>query len=231
MNGVRVDVTFERDQWVFADNVFVFMKCRCFHLHLLRKGFLIIGVLMAGVSVSAEDRIEVGQVRFSLQRAPGNTTEYWQEFAIELQARTGRENLGRVTDRLTVKAYLGYDHAVAGGKREWEFFRATAELVGLRNGRNVVRFYLPPEILKRDEVQGAPKYWAVELVGEGMEVAPTRRNYSAALNNESVLSQFMDQVAHAGAQNDGMLQPQHLTPFALEYPNATPTVLPSTNWR
>ncbi len=186
---------------------------------------------MAVVSMKAQDRVEVGQVRFSQERAPGNTSEYWQEFAIELQTRTGRENLGRVTDRVTVNAYLGYEHPVAGGKREWEFFRATVELVGLPNGRSVVRFYMPPEILKRDEVQGTPKYWAVELVGEGMEVSPTRRNYSVALNNESVLSQFMDKVVHAGAQNDGLLQPQHLTPFALKYPNDTPTVVQSGAWR
>jgi hypothetical protein len=34
---------------------------------------------------------------------------------------------------------------------------------------------------------------------------------------------FQAAVAAAAAANDGLLQPQYFTPFALEYPRATPT--------
>lgn len=178
----------------------------------------------------AQDRVEVGGVTFSQVRALQSTTDHWQEMEISLKARPDRHRLGHVTDRVKVKVYIGYEHAVAEGKREWKFFRARVDLVGLRSGRSSVRFYLPPEIVKRDETQSGPKYWAVELVGEGMEVSPTRRNYSLALKDERMLSQFMDKVSNEGAANDGLFQPQHLTPFAAQNPDSTPTVVQTSSW-
>ncbi len=150
--------------------------------------------------------------------------------SVSLQARPDRLHLGQVTDRVKVKVYLGYEHALAGGKRAWQFYRARAELVGLRSGRTSVRFYLPPEIVKRDEIQSGPKFWAVEMEGEGMEVSPTRKNYSLALKNEQLLSQFLDKVSNEGAANDGFLQPRHLTPFATLDLDDTPTVVQPESW-
>lgn len=188
--------------------------------------------LLVGTSwAQAQDQVEVRGATFSLVRAPQATANHWQQMSVSLQARPDRLRLGHVSDRVKVKVSIGYEHALAGGKREWQFYRASVELVGLRSGRTSVRFYLPPEIVKRDELQGGPKFWAVELVGEGMEVSPTRRNYSLALKNERVLSQFMGKVSSEGATNDGFLQPQHLTPFATLDPDNTPTVVQPTRWR
>jgi len=190
-------------------------------------------ICLMGVTswVQAEDHIEVRGATFSLVRAPQATADHWQVMDVSLQARPDRLRLGHVTDRVKVKVFIGYEHAMAGGKREWQFYRASVELVGLRSGRSSVRFYLPPEIVKRDEVQGGPKFWAVELDGEGMEVSPKRRNYSLALKDERMLSQFMDKVSIAGAANDGFLQPQHLTPFPTLDPDATPTVVQPNSWQ
>ena len=188
--------------------------------------------LLAGSSwVQAQDQVEVRGATFSLVRAPLGTTEHWQAMSVSLQARPDRLRLGHVTDRVKVKVSIGYEHGLAGGKREWQFYRASVDLVGLRSGRSTVRFYLPPEIVKRDELQGGPKFWAVELVGEEMDVSPTRRNYSLALKDERMLSQFMDKVSNEGAANDGFLQPQHLTPFATLDPDNTATVVQPTSWR
>ncbi len=195
-------------------------------------GWAMMLCFLGGASwVQAQDEIEVRGATFSLVRAPLGATEHWQTMNVSLQARPDRSRLGQVTDRVKVKVSIGYERAMAGGKREWQFYRASVDLVGLRSGRSRVRFYLPPEIVKRDEIQGGPKFWAVELVGEGMDVSPTRGNYSLALNNEGLLNQFMDKVSSEGAANDGILQPQHLTPFATLDPDNTPTVVQPTSWR
>lgn len=211
--------------------MFLSMKFTSFAL-CRRLGTIILLGLWGGISwAQAQDQVEVRGATFSLVKAPQAMTDSWQVMSVSLQARPDRLQLGQITDRLKVKVYLGYERALAGGKREWQFYRASVELVGLPSGRSTVRFYLPPEIVKRDEIQGGAKYWSVELVGEGMDVSPTRRNYSLALKDERLLAQFMDKVSSDGAANDGLLQPQHLTPFATLDPDATPTVVQPNSWR
>ena len=211
--------------------MFLSMKFPRYALSHWLGRMMLICVLAETSWVQAQDQVEVRGAIFSLVRAPQGTTKHWQQMSVSLRARPDRLRLGHVTDRLKVKVYIGYEHALVGGKREWKFYRASVDLVGLHSGRSTVRFYLPPEIVKRDELQGGPKFWAVELVGEEMDVSPTRKNYSLALKNERLLNQFMDKVSSEGAANDSFLQPQHLTPFATLDPDNTPTVVQPTSWR
>jgi hypothetical protein len=111
----------------------------------------------------------------------------------------------------------------AGGERRLEHFRADAECVALEPGRANVRFYLPPEIVKRDQLHGDPKYWGIELTVGGRAVAPARAAYVAALGSAEQRKNFQTRGGAAAVANDGILQPQFLTPFVNEYPRATPT--------
>ena len=52
-----------------------------------------------------------------------------------------------------------------------------------------------------------------------------RTAYSANLGPPAARTEFQRRWAPAAAANDGILQPQHLTPFALEYPRSTPSVV------
>lgn len=211
--------------------MFLSMKFPSFKPQRWLSRWVVLGLMSCTLTGQAQDRVEVAQVNFSQVRAPGATADHWQEFAIELQAKPDRTNLGPVTARVKVSAFLGYERLLAGGKRDWQFFRATVELVGLDNGRSIVRFYLPPEILKRDSVRGVPKYWAVQLAGDEIEMEALHRSYSVALTDDKIRDQFMSKALNEGAMNDGLLQPQHLTPFAMLNPNSTPTVVRPESWQ
>lgn len=113
--------------------------------------------------------------------------------------------------------------APAGGERRLDFYRAETECVALEPGRSDVRFYFPPELVKRDQLHGDPKYWGVELAVGGKVVPAGRGAYAATLTAMDARQNFQQRGGKAAAANDGLLQPQYLTPFANEYPRATPS--------
>jgi hypothetical protein len=113
--------------------------------------------------------------------------------------------------------------AAAGSERRTEFFRADAECVALEAGRADVRFYLPPELVKRDQLHGDPRWWGVELTADGKPFAAGRTAYSTNLAAADSRKNFQARAGTAAAANDGLLQPQYLTPFANDYPRATPS--------
>ena len=50
-----------------------------------------------------------------------------------------------------------------------------------------------------------------------------RSGYAASLPAAEARKSFQTRAAAGAAANDGLLQPQFLTPFAHEYPRATPS--------
>ena len=85
-----------------------------------------------------------------------------------------------------------------------------------------MRFYLPAEIVKRDQLHGDPRHWGVELAVEGRPLPAGRSAYSSNLAGAEARLAFQKR-APAAAVNDGVLVPQYLSPFAGEYPRATPS--------
>lgn len=189
--------------------------------------------LAAGVWLQAvEDRVEVAAVQFATVRAPDGNDGTWLEMAVELEARPAAERAGRVTAPLRVEALLAHETpATAGEPRRWVFYRAAAELVGLPAGRAQVRFYLPPVILQRDRLTGAPRFW--EIVSSGRELAPaaSERRLAPALAEAGVHRNFREKIAAEAPANDGILLPQYLTPFATDPRRGAPAVVRREAWR
>jgi hypothetical protein len=104
-----------------------------------------------------------------------------------------------------------------------EYYRSEAECVALESGRSDVRFYLPPELVKRDQLHGDPKFWVVAVTAGGRPQALGRVAASPALVNAEARRTFEGRAASAANANEGLLLPQFLTPFAAEYPRATPS--------
>jgi hypothetical protein len=182
-------------------------------------------LFFAGVlaSAAAAQEVEVTSVRFSNQRAPNGASGTWLEADIVLEARPA-PGPARMVSRVRVALTAAFDlPALAGGERRLEHYRCEAECVGLEPGRANVRFYLPPEIVKRDQLHGDPKFWSVELSAGGRAIAPGRASFSSALAGAEARKSFQSRATAAAAANDGLLQPQYLTPFALLYPRETPS--------
>lgn len=181
-------------------------------------------------AATAAEEVEVTAVRFTNVRVPANLSSggggsgAWLEADIALNVRPAPGSAGQMVSRVRVSLLVGFElPAVAGGERRLEHYRAEAECVALEAGRADVRFYLPPELVRRDQLHGDPKYWGVELNVGGKAVPPGRAAYATTLASAEQRKNFQTRATQAAAANEGLLQPQYLTPFAHEYPRATPT--------
>lgn len=174
-------------------------------------------------SAQAGPEVEVGLVRFSGVRTPQGGGALWQEMDVNLVVKPAPISAGGMVSRVKVLLWVAYElPALAGATRQLQHYRAEAECVALEPGHANVRFYLPPEIVKRYQLRGDPKLWGVELAVGGRPIPASRLAYATALASADQRRRFVAEAGTAAAVNDGILQPQFLTPFATEYPRATP---------
>lgn len=167
--------------------------------------------------------VEVTTVKFSNLRTPQGSAGNWYEVDIALNAKPASGSPGQMVPRVRIAMLLAFElPAMAGAERRLDYYRAEAECVALEPGRADVRFYLPAEVVKRDQLHGDPKYWTVELSVEGRPVAATRSAFSGSLASAEMRKNFQKRAGAAAGANDGILLPQYLTPFVHEYPRTTP---------
>ncbi len=179
--------------------------------------------VQAAVLVRAQE-VEVANVRFTMVRAPLGSGGNWLEADVQIMARPLPDAPGPMVSRVRVNVLVGFElPAPTGGERRFEHYRAEAECAALEPGRTSVRFYLPPEMVKRDRIRGAPRFWGVELAVAGRAMAPSTAAYSSTLAAPEVRRSFIAVAGADAARNDGILLPQYLTPFIYEYPRATPS--------
>lgn len=169
----------------------------------------------------AAGQAEIVAVRFSLV-TPAAAAGPWLEADVQLETRPGPDDPGRMLRNVRVTLQLGTE-VPAASRRRTEYYQAEATAIALAAGRSDVRFYLPPELVRRDGVRGEPRDWHAELAVAGQPLPAARGRSSAALQGAAAQREFAARIAAEAAPNDGLLQPQYLTPFAFEYPAATPT--------
>lgn len=184
----------------------------------------IFALLLAITSVLRAQEVEVMAVRFANLRSPTGSNGTWLEADVQLNVRPGPAAPRDIVSRVRVSLLIGFElPAAAGAERRIEHYRAEAECVALESGRSDVRFYLPAELVKRDQLHGDPKYWGVELAVAGKVLQAGRNAYSPSLGSADQRKNFQTRGGAAAAANDGLFQPQYLTPFVNEYPRATPS--------
>jgi hypothetical protein len=168
--------------------------------------------------------VEVTSTKFTNLRAPNGSAGNWYEATVVLTARPAAGSPAQMVSRVRVALLVAFELTAAPGtERRLEYYRAEAECVALEPGRAEVRFYLPAEIVKRDQLHADPKYFGVELSVDGRSVPPSRAAYSGTLSGVEARKNFQKRATAASAANDGLLLPQYLTPFAGEYARTTPS--------
>jgi hypothetical protein len=161
--------------------------------------------------------IEVATVRFNSVRADAGT---WFVTEVELQPRGGEGVKNRnFINRVKVTLNLGVFSvmAPAGSKVPDTYYRASAEAVAVEatGSRSVYRFYLPPEIVKRDQITGDIKFYLVEVFVDGKALPLGKNNFPVStLSKPEIVESFRSKVSGSAGANDGILLPQYLTPFA-----------------
>jgi hypothetical protein len=183
-----------------------------------------LAVAFALVAPVVAQEVEVTTVNFTNTRAPTVSNGTWLQAEITLNVKAVPGNPSQMVSRVRVGLLLGFElPATAGAERRLEHYRAEADCVALEPGRAYVRFYLPPELVKRDQLHGDPKYWGIELAVAGRALPAARAAYSNALTTAEHRKNFQTRGGAAAVANDGILLPQYLTPFVDEHPRATPS--------
>lgn len=190
---------------------------------------IISAVAQTSPGAAAPADIDVSNVRFDNVRIGSSS---WYEAQIELTSRAGAATDNkRFLNRVKVTLNLGIFSvkAPSGAKVPDTYYRASAEAVAIEatGGRVVYRFYLPPEIVRRDTITGEQKFYFVELSVDGKPVAlnPNTHFSKAAISTPEVLQSFRGEIAAKAGANDGILVPQYLTPFAHDSNRPTPTMV------
>ena len=178
----------------------------------------------APAAAEAGAQVEVnGQVRFGTQRFNGDN---WFEAAVELNVRPGgRAVSGQFVDRVRVTLTISFELPDEKGANRNVFYRSSAEAVTLEGGRSTFRFYLPPEVVRRDKLRTDVKFYAVEIEAAGQPQPLSRHSASSSFTSEASVRNFLSQASSQGSVNDGVMLPQHLTPFAYEARLSAPNMV------
>ncbi|WP_221030119.1 hypothetical protein [Actomonas aquatica] len=157
--------------------------------------------------------VEVAQVRFAEQRDAAG--QVWWGAAVDLEVdATGGGAAGRFTGEVAVELQWGVERAEA--PNGVALYRARSRTAALEEGRARFRFYLPPTLVRRDQVERAPRFWAVQVTVEGEVLADSRRSVGEGISSPEALANFRRGVAQQAEANDGVLLPWYLTPFLSE---------------
>jgi hypothetical protein len=214
------DADFERDGARAMPNVFVLTPYSMKPLNC-RALFLVFALFAAAVSTAFSQQppvapapVEVSAVRFR----PVNGG--WFEVEVEVQAKPGPAATANrnFVNRVKVTLNLGVISVKApqGATIPDAFYKASAEAVAIETtGRSAFRFYLPPEIVKRDQVSGPQRFYLVELSVGGQALPLTKNDVPSNFNSTAIVEGFRGKVAAEATANDGILLPQYLTPFAV----------------
>lgn len=167
---------------------------------------------------------EVTAVNFGAARWGSDN---WFEAEVDVVAKPGgRAVSGQFVDKVRVTLSIGIEAVDDKGAKKINFYRSSAEAITLEGGgKSTFRFYIPPEVVGRDKLKANVKYYAVELEAGGKPQAPTRANASTDFQSADSVRVFLSRVAAESGPNDGVLVPQHLSPFAYDSQRRSPSVL------
>ena len=172
---------------------------------------------MTAAARAAATGVEVVGVHFAAVAYGGSSANTWNEAEIELNVKaTATKGDSRFVSRVKVTLILLAENQTGVPY----YYRASAEAVALMEGRSKVRFYLPPEVVRRDTLRAEPKLYAVDLAVEGKALLPARAASNAS--TPAARADFLKKAEASASLNDGILVPQYLTPFAWDNERPAP---------
>lgn len=181
-------------------------------------------LLLASLAIPAlawAAEVSVYQVDFRLVDQPGRG-DSWYRVEVGLDVGHGgppAERNSRFVDRVKVEAALSFETERADG-RGFDFYSSEVSFPALAVGRHVARFYLPPEIVERDRLRGEPFAFEIAVSDAGGSDA---RLASRNLGEAAAVERFRSLARESSPVNEGILLPQHLTPFWLSEPDNSPS--------
>lgn len=171
---------------------------------------------------AAAGQVEVAGVKFSSARFGSDP---WMEVEIALDVKPGgRAVSGQFVNNISVALSLAFASLEEPSGAPKLFYRATAEYIAMEGGsRKFVRFYLPPEVVKRDRLSTPVRFYVVEVQAGGVAQTAGRNNVGSGFTVAGSVQNFLSMVSSEARANEGVLMAQHLTPFAYDSQRASPT--------
>ena len=175
-------------------------------------------LLAAGPARAADSDLAkvvvVQSVSFGPAQAPDSTSGAWDEADVSLLVTPAPTQPW--ADR--VKITLTVAFTVEGKPKT---YRASAEAVALESGSPHFRFYLPPEVVKEYKLPSTPNFYVVEISVGGAKLPGKPKNVSSSITTAEQLKNILA----GGGENNGVLLPQYLSPFARDSGKAAPSFI------
>ena len=177
-----------------------------------------------GCGQGLEASVSVREIQFSKVDEFASKGD-WLECSLLLEVRRDSSDRKRKNpdyiDGIAVTLMLGIELGrSSSSERQFEFYDAEANLVSLPEGRHIVRFYLPPEVVERDRIGQQVHSYLIRLSrGERVLWESVSRN----LERASIRDRFLARIDSDATENQGILLAQPFTPFVVAYPDDTPS--------
>lgn len=119
-------------------------------------------------------------------------------------------------DNIRVVVTLGYKHSRSTSETDLMFYRSEVMIATMKiNDTRRLAFWLPYDIVSRDNYKREPEYWIIEMFVNGEQVQPDRTQVSSSLmrggDPAANLAGFKGIADSKVQANDGILRPTYLT--------------------
>lgn len=182
---------------------------------------LMVGHLFGQAAAPAKSPVAVRDVKF-MQVRIGGQEHAWNRMQVELQANAtvDPKALKRWVDKVKVTVTQIYKTDSAKFE-DWNYYRASATVLTLELGKpRSVLFYLPGDIVKRDNLRKEPDYYFVQLDVGGAEaplfdakgalVAEQARAVHREISKKDIFDKAKDAADRGVISTPGILRPQYL---------------------
>ena len=188
------------------------------------RTWVLYAMVAIGCGQGLQASVSVREIQFSKVDEFASKGD-WLECSLLLEVRRDSSDRERKNpdyiDGIVVTLMLGIELGrSSSSERQFEFYDAEANLVSLPEGRHIVRFYLPPEVVERDRIGQQVHSYLIRLSrGERVLGESVSRN----LERASIRDRFLARIDSDATENQGILQAQPFTPFVVAYPDNTPS--------
>jgi hypothetical protein len=195
----------------------------CLAALLLLVAPSLLGQVAPANPAAADRAVVVKDVKFAQTKLNGMATNSWNrvEVVVDPKSNPDPKSLNkRWVDKVKVTTTLVFK--IAGKPaEEWNYYRATATVLTLEvNSPRSVFFYLPGDVVKRDNLRKDPDHFFVELEVAGTQQALFDQRGALVAEQRNALSKsLVSKADFEGAKgfadrgsmtNAGILRPQYL---------------------
>ncbi|MEM8550247.1 MAG: hypothetical protein AAGF10_05595 [Verrucomicrobiota bacterium] len=140
----------------------------------------------------------------------------WSNVVIDLQVNNNPfedSSLNpRYVDNVGVKLTLGY--TIDRSEKKFFVVQSDVMIATMEVGKKrSMAFWLPYDIVQRNNLGKTPDFWVVELTVSGQAIPLQPANASSSLPNADRLQQFMSMASQQLPQTEGILVPYYLSPY------------------